>query len=103
MYDEPFAGLDPISMGVTARLIRRLNDAHHCTSIIVTHDVQETFDIADYVYMLNSRQIIAQGTPADLMTSKNPYVRQFIEGQPDGPVRFHYPAAELNEDFGVRS
>ena len=103
MYDEPFAGLDPISMGVTARLIRRLNDALHCTSIIVTHDVQETFDIADYVYMLNSRQIIAQGTPADLMTSKNPYVRQFIEGQPDGPVRFHYPAAELNEDFGVRS
>lgn len=103
MYDEPFAGLDPISMGVTARLIRRLNDALHCTSIIVTHDVQETFDIADYVYMLSSRQIIAQGTPADLMTSKNPYVRQFIEGQPDGPVRFHYPAAELNEDFGVRS
>ncbi len=103
MYDEPFAGLDPISMGVTARLIRRLNDALHCTSIIVTHDVQETFDIADYVYMLNSRQIIAQGTPTDLMTSKNPYVRQFIEGQPDGPVRFHYPAAELNEDFGVRS
>lgn len=102
MYDEPFAGLDPISMGVTARLIRRLNDALRCTSIIVTHDVQETFEIADYVYMVSSRQIVAQGTPAELMASQDEYVRQFIEGQPDGPVRFHYPAPDLAEDFGAQ-
>lgn len=103
MYDEPFAGLDPISMGVTARLIRRLNDALRCTSIIVTHDVAETFAISDYVYMVSSRKIIAEGTPEALRVSSDPYVKQFIEGQPDGPVKFHYPANELADDFGVRS
>ncbi|MDY3115403.1 MAG: ABC transporter ATP-binding protein [Sutterella sp.] len=103
MYDEPFAGLDPISMGVTARLIRRLNDALRCTSIIVTHDVAETFAISDYVYMVSSRKIIAEGTPEALRDSSDPYVKQFIEGQPDGPVKFHYPANELADDFGVRS
>ena len=103
MYDEPFAGLDPISMGVTARLIRNLNDALRCTSIIVTHDVAETFEIADYVYMVSSRQIIAQGTPAELMASDDAYVKQFINGHPDGPVRFHYPAADLKEDFGAQA
>ncbi len=100
MYDEPFAGLDPISMGLTARLIRNLNDALRATSIIVTHDVAETFEIADYVYMLSSRRIVAQGTPAELTASTDPYVRQFINGLPDGPVAFHYPAAPLAEDFG---
>ena len=103
MYDEPFAGLDPISMGVTARVIRRLNDALRCTSIIVTHDVAETFAISDYVYMVSSRKIIAEGTPEALRVSSDPYVKQFIEGQPDGPVKFHYPANELADDFGVRS
>lgn len=100
MYDEPFAGLDPISMGVTARLIRRLSDTLKCTSIIVTHDVAETFDIADYVYMINERKIAAQGTPDQLRKSTDPYVQQFIGGLPDGPVRFHYPARTIEEDFG---
>ena len=102
MYDEPFAGLDPISMGVTARLIRDLNDALNATSIIVTHDVPETFAIADYVYMVSSGRIAAQGTPAELSASKDPYVRQFIDGAPDGPVAFHYPAEPIGEEFGVR-
>ena len=102
MYDEPFAGLDPISMGVTARLIRDLNDALNATSIIVTHDVPETFAIADYVYMVSSGRIAAQGTPAELSASKDPYVRQFIDGAPDGPVAFHYPADPIGEEFGVR-
>lgn len=102
MYDEPFAGLDPISMGVTAQLIRRLNDALGATAIIVTHDVAETFAIADYVYMINAGRISAEGTPEQLSASKDPYVRQFLDAQPDGPVRFHYPACDLEEDFGVR-
>ena len=102
MYDEPFAGLDPISMGVTAQLIRQLNDALNATSIIVTHDVPETFAIADYVYMLSSGRIAAQGSPQELSRSDDPYVRQFIAGLPDGPVAFHYPACPIEEDFGVR-
>lgn len=99
MYDEPFAGLDPISMGVTAKLIRSLNNALRATSIIVTHDVSETFEIADYVYMISSGKIAAQGTPEELRTSTEPFVRQFINGLPDGPVRFHYPACSLQEAF----
>lgn len=102
MYDEPFAGLDPISMGVTANLIRRLNDALQATSIIVTHDVPETFEIADYVYMINAGVIAAEGTPEELRRSEEPFVKQFINGFPDGPVRFHYPAKTLAEDFGRR-
>lgn len=103
MYDEPFAGLDPISMGVTAQLIRSLNDALGATAIIVTHDVAETFAIADYVYMVNAGRISAEGTPAQLSASDDPYVRQFLDAQPDGPVRFHYPADPINKDFGVRT
>lgn len=99
-YDEPFAGLDPISMGVTANLIRRLNDALHATSLIVTHDVAETFAIADYVYMVSSGRVAAEGTPEELKRSDDPFVRQFIGGLPDGPVRFHYPAGTLADDFG---
>ncbi len=102
MYDEPFAGLDPISMGITARLIRDLNDALNATSIIVTHDVPETFAIAHYVYMLSSGRITAEGTPEELANSTDPYVQQFIQGQPDGPVAFHYPACSINEEFEVR-
>ena len=103
MYDEPFAGLDPISMGVTAQLIRSLNDALGATAIIVTHDVAETFAIADYVYMVNAGRISAEGTPAQLSASDDPYVRQFLDAQPDGPVRFHYPADPIDKDFGVRT
>ena len=79
-----------------------LNDALNATSIIVTHDVPETFAIADYVYMVSSGRIAAQGTPAELSASKDPYVRQFIDGAPDGPVAFHYPADPIGEEFGVR-
>ena len=89
-------------MGVTAQLIRRLNDALGATAIIVTHDVAETFAIADYVYMLNAGRISAQGTPEELSGSQDPYIRQFLDAQPDGPVRFHYPAPSMQEDFGVQ-
>ncbi|PMS34697.1 phospholipid/cholesterol/gamma-HCH transport system ATP-binding protein [Trinickia symbiotica] len=102
MYDEPFAGLDPISLGITANLIRTLNQALGATSILVTHDVPESFAIADYVYFLANGSVLAEGTPSELRESKEPMVRQFIDGAPDGPFRFHYPAkAPLAADFGV--
>jgi phospholipid/cholesterol/gamma-HCH transport system ATP-binding protein len=101
MYDEPFAGLDPISMGVTANLIRNLNDALGSTSILVSHDVEETFKIADYVYFLSAGKIVAEGTPADLRQSTDPYVKQFVNAEPDGPVPFHYPGKSLADDFGL--
>jgi phospholipid/cholesterol/gamma-HCH transport system ATP-binding protein len=101
MYDEPFAGLDPISMGVTANLIRHLNDALGSTSIVVSHDVNETFAIADYVYFMASGKIVAEGTPEDLRRSTDPYVVQFINNQPDGPVPFHYPGKSLADDLGL--
>lgn len=100
MYDEPFAGLDPISMGVTANLIRRFNDALQATSIIVTHDVAETFEIADYVYMINAGRIAAEGSPEELRKTEESFVKQFIHALPDGPVRFHYPAPTIAQDFG---
>jgi phospholipid/cholesterol/gamma-HCH transport system ATP-binding protein len=104
MYDEPFAGLDPISMGVTANLIRKLNDATGATSLMVSHDVQECFAIADYAYLLSSQgKVVAHGTPAELNASEEPEVRQFIRGEPDGPVRFHYPAAPLATELGLPS
>ena len=102
MYDEPFAGLDPISMGVAANLIRTLNDTTGATSLVVSHDVQECFVICDYAYLLSSQgRVVAHGKPAELSASEDPEVRQFIRGEPDGPVRFHYPARPLAEDFGV--
>lgn len=101
MYDEPFAGLDPISMGVTANLIRQLNDALGSTSILVSHDVHESFAIADYVYFLSEGAIVAQGTPAEMQTSEDPYVQQFVNAQPDGPVPFHYPGVSLAQDLGI--
>jgi phospholipid/cholesterol/gamma-HCH transport system ATP-binding protein len=102
MYDEPFAGLDPISMGVAANLIRQLNDATDATSLVVSHDVQECFSIADYAYLLSSQgKVVAHGTPAELKSSDDAEVRQFILGEPDGPVRFHYPAPPLAQDLGV--
>jgi phospholipid/cholesterol/gamma-HCH transport system ATP-binding protein len=99
MYDEPFAGLDPISMGVTANLIRRLNDALGSTSIVVSHDVHETFLIADYVYFLSQGKIVAHGTPAEMQASADPYVTQFVHAQADGPVPFHYPGRSLADDL----
>ena len=92
MYDEPFAGLDPISLGITANLIRTLNQALGATSILVTHDVPESFAIADYVYFLANGGVHAEGTPAQLRASSEPTVRQFIDGAPDGPFKFHYPS-----------
>ena len=103
MYDEPFAGLDPISLGVTANLIRRLNDALGAASIVVTHDVHESLAIVDYVYFLAEGKIVARGTPDEIRASDLPYVRQFINGSADGPVRFHYPAPEYAQDLGLRA
>ena len=102
MYDEPFAGLDLISMGVAAKLIRALNDATGATSLVVSHDVPECMAISDHVILLaNGGRIVAQGTPAELMASADPETRQFVRGEPDGPVKFHYPSRTLAEDFGV--
>jgi phospholipid/cholesterol/gamma-HCH transport system ATP-binding protein len=101
MYDEPFAGLDPISMGVTANLIRNLNQALGSTSILVSHDVHESFSIADYVYFLSQGKIVAQGTPAEMLESTDPYVKQFVNAEADGPVPFHYPGQSLAHDLGL--
>ncbi len=104
MYDEPFAGLDLISMGVAAKLIRALNDATGATSLVVSHDVPECMAISDHVILLaNEGRIVAQGTPRQLMDSSDPETRQFVRGEPDGPVKFHYPAPALAADFGVAS
>jgi phospholipid/cholesterol/gamma-HCH transport system ATP-binding protein len=102
MYDEPFAGLDLISMGVAAKLIRTLNDVTGATSLVVSHDVPECMAISDHVILLaNQGRIVAQGTPAELMGSTDPETRQFVRGEPDGPVKFHYPAREIGQDFGL--
>jgi phospholipid/cholesterol/gamma-HCH transport system ATP-binding protein len=102
MYDEPFAGLDPISLGTAARLIRQLNDALGLTSIVVSHDLDETFAIADQVIVLANGRIAAQGTPDEVRQSRDPLVQQFVSAAPDGPVRFHYPAASADQDFGLQ-
>ena len=103
MYDEPFAGLDPISRGTAARLIRRLNDALGITSIVVSHDVEETFRIADQVVILADGKVAAQGTPDEIRASTDPLVRQFVGADADGPVQFHYPGPSVEQDFGVES
>ena len=102
MYDEPFAGLDPISLGTAARLIRQLNDALGLTSIIVSHDLDETFHIADQVIVLANGKIAAQGTPDEVRRSNDPLVHQFVSAAPEGPVRFHYPGPSVVDDFGVK-
>jgi phospholipid/cholesterol/gamma-HCH transport system ATP-binding protein len=99
MYDEPFAGQDPISLGVLVKLIRNLNNASGLTSIVVSHDVQETAAIADELYFISNGQVMDHGTPNDLLASESPWVRQFMNGLPDGPVHFHYPAADLTQDL----
>ena len=102
MYDEPFAGLDLVSMGVAAKLIRTLNDVTGATSIVVSHDVPECMAISDHVVLMATQgRIVAQGTPAELMASTDAEVRQFVRGEPDGPVKFHYPAPTVAEDFGM--
>ncbi|MEJ8820694.1 ABC transporter ATP-binding protein [Variovorax humicola] len=100
MYDEPFAGLDPISLGTAARLIRQLNDTLGLTSIVVSHDLEETFRIADHVIILANGGIAAQGRPDDVRKSADPLVHQFVNALPDGPVHFHYPAVSVADDFG---
>ncbi len=102
LYDEPFAGLDPISLGVVGQLIRQLNDALGSTSIVVTHDVYESLKIVDYMYFVSAGRIIAQGTPAEVRDSTDPFVRQFVDGEPDGPVPFHYPARPYADEFTAR-
>ena len=103
MYDEFFAGLDPISMGVICSLIRSLNDALGATSIIVSHDVKETFLIADYVYFVANGVVAAEGTPDDLMKSTLPFVHQFVHGDKDGPVPFHYAAGDYQAELMQQS
>ena len=94
LYDEPFTGLDPISFGVIVRLIRELNDSLGATSIIVTHDVQEALGVVDYVYFMAAGRVIAEGKPDQIRASREPFVRQFVNGELDGPVPFHYPAPD---------
>jgi phospholipid/cholesterol/gamma-HCH transport system ATP-binding protein len=102
MYDEPFAGLDPISLGVVGQLIRKLNDALGITSIVVTHDVYESLKIVDYLYFVSEGRIVAQGTAAEVRASGEAFVRQFVDGQPDGPVPFHYPARDYRQELFSR-
>jgi len=102
MYDEPFTGLDPISLGAISNLIRKLNDALGATSIVVTHDVEEALELVDYVYYLSDGRIVAHGTPDQMRDAREPLVRQFVYGEPDGPVPFQYPARELATDFKLR-
>jgi phospholipid/cholesterol/gamma-HCH transport system ATP-binding protein len=99
MYDEPFAGLDPISLGVVGQLIRRLNDALGITSVVVTHDVYESLKIVDYLYFVSAGRIVAAGTPDEVRGSSDPYVRQFVDGEADGPVPFHYPAPPYYDEL----
>lgn len=99
MYDEPFAGQDPITMGVLVQLIRKLNDSLKLTSVIVSHDVKETSAIADYIYVLSGGKVVGEGSPEALGRTNSPWVRQFLQGLPDGPVPFHYPAPDFLGDL----
>ena len=101
LYDEPFTGLDPISLGVIARLIRTLNDSLGQTSIVVSHDVEECFGIVDYVYFVSAGRIVAKGKPDELRRSAEPFVQQFVRGEPDGPIPFHFPAPDYAADLAA--
>ncbi|OGA52116.1 MAG: ABC transporter ATP-binding protein [Betaproteobacteria bacterium RIFCSPLOWO2_12_FULL_62_58] len=103
MYDEPFTGLDPISLGVIRNLIRRLNDALGATSIVVTHDVEETLELVDYVYYVSDGKIVAHGTPGDMRAATDPLVHQFMHGEADGPVPFQYPSANYAKDLKLEA
>ena len=102
MYDEPFAGLDPISLGTAAQLIRQLNDAMGLTTILVSHDLQATLELADHVIILGPGTIAAQGTPDEVRHSADPLVHQFVNALPTGPVPFHYPGVDIAQDFGAQ-
>ena len=99
MYDEPFTGLDPIALGVIGQLIRKLNDALGATSIMVTHDIQESLLIVDYIYFMNGGRVVAQGTPDEIRASSDPFVYQFVHAAPDGPVHFDYPAPSARDAY----
>lgn len=99
LYDEPFAGLDPISLSVVGELIRKLNDELGMTSILVTHDIMESLKIVDYIYFISEGKVVAHGDVASIKASTDPFVKQFVNGEPDGPVGFHYPAKPLAEAF----
>ncbi len=101
MYDEPFAGLDPISLGVIANIIRRLSEALGLTSIVVTYDIAESLKIADYAFFIDNGIVVAEGPAKEMQGSEHPFVHQFVHGEEDGPVRFHYPARELAVDLGL--
>jgi phospholipid/cholesterol/gamma-HCH transport system ATP-binding protein len=103
MYDEPFAGLDPISLTVVGDLIRRLNDALGATSVVVTHDVQESLKIVDYVYFMENGVIVAEGSPEEIRASDKAFVHQFVHGKKDGPVPFHYPGGDYRQDLNLRA
>ncbi len=103
MYDEPFAGLDPISLNVIAQLIRRLNDAFGTTSIVVTYDVSESLKLVDYIYVLNEGRLAGHGTPKELLASEDPFLKQFLHALPDGPVRFHMQSRPIAEDLRMRT
>ena len=103
MYDEPFAGIDPISLGLVGELIRRLNDSLGATSIVVTHDVQESLKIVDYVYFMAEGVVVAEGTPDQIRSSDKDYVHQFVHGEMDGPVPFHYPGKDYRADLSLRA
>ena len=100
MYDEPFSGLDPISLAISARLLRQLNDSMGLTSIFVSHELEQTFAIADHIIILANGKIAAQGTPDSVRRSTDPLVKQYVNALPDGPVQFHYPGPTVAEDFG---
>jgi len=102
MYDEPFAGLDPISLHQIRLLIRTLNEAIGLTSIVVTYDVHEALQVADYVYVINDGAVLGKGTPQEISSSENPYLKQFVNALPDGPVRFHFPGPSLEEDLRLK-
>jgi phospholipid/cholesterol/gamma-HCH transport system ATP-binding protein len=100
MYDEPFSGIDPISVGTSAKLIRQLNDSMGLTSVFVSHEIEQTFVIADHVIILANGKVASQGTPQEVLHSTDPLVYQYVNALPDGPVRFHYPAVTVADDFG---
>ena len=101
LYDEPFAGLDPISLTAIGNSIRKLNNALGATSVVVTHDVQESLKIVDYIYFIADGVIVAEGTPAEILASNKPFVHQFVHGEMDGPVPFQYPCGDYKQDLGV--
>jgi len=103
MYDEPFAGLDPISLNQVGKLIRELNDAFGLTSILVTYDIKESLKVSDYIYVIADGAVLGQGTPGEVSRSDDPYLKQFLNALPDGPVRFHFPGPDLAEDLGLTS